>query len=77
MVYNIPVVFSVKSALNEIALEKAFKALIKKYESLRTYFIEIEGEPKQVILDEVDFNIGITEIEGSNDLVQSLFRYYS
>jgi surfactin family lipopeptide synthetase A len=70
-VYNIPVVFSVKSILNETALEEAFKALIKKHESLRTCFVEIEGDPKQVILDEVDFNIGITEIDGGNDLARS------
>jgi amino acid adenylation domain-containing protein len=69
VVYNVPVIFLVKSALNVVALEKAFNGLIRKYESLRTYFIEVEGDPKQVILDEVDFKLVLTEIEVKTDIV--------
>ncbi|MDX9882074.1 MAG: amino acid adenylation domain-containing protein [Prolixibacteraceae bacterium] len=68
--YNIPVVFSVKSGIKVEALEKAFKALIRKYESLRTCFIEIDGEPKQVILDETGFAITISEITGKKDFAE-------
>ncbi|UCH97645.1 MAG: AMP-binding protein, partial [Candidatus Aminicenantes bacterium] len=38
-------------------LEKIFKQLIFRHESLRTSFKIVEGEPVQVVYDEVDFEI--------------------
>ncbi len=70
--YNIPVVYSLNSGVDVNALQDAFKALIRKYESLRTCFIEIDGDPKQVILDEVDFVVDVVDVNDwdSKALVQ-------
>ncbi|HEX2867285.1 MAG TPA: amino acid adenylation domain-containing protein [Ignavibacteriales bacterium] len=67
--YNIPVVYHIKSHLDLNALEKAFTSIIYKYESLRTYFIEVEGEPKQGILDKYDFSIDIIETDETRDFL--------
>jgi|GEM_PF-699708 amino acid adenylation domain-containing protein len=69
--YNIPVVYKINSAIDVQALQKAFKTIIHKYESLRTYFIEIDGEPKQGILDEVEFNINTIEVDGDSDFMSA------
>ncbi|MCP4397917.1 MAG: amino acid adenylation domain-containing protein [bacterium] len=49
--YNMPVALRVDGELDRQALEQALYALIKRHESLRTSFIEADGEPKQNILD--------------------------
>ncbi|MGE5458644.1 MAG: non-ribosomal peptide synthetase, partial [Methanococcaceae archaeon] len=67
--YNIPAVYHITSALDINALQMAFISIIQKYESLRTYFIEIDGEPKQAILDEVDFAIDVIDVNINQDFV--------
>ena len=66
--YNIPIVYYIKSQIDINALQQAFNSIINKYESFRTYFIEIDGEPKQGILENVNFNIDVVEINGNRDL---------
>lgn len=61
-VYNIPVVYYLESSFDEEALEQAFRALIRKYESLRTCFTEVDGEPRQVIRDDVEFKLDRTDL---------------
>ena len=48
-VYNEAWYAEFNSNINEIFLNKALNLLIEKHEILRTNFIEVEGEPKQVI----------------------------
>ena len=67
--YNIPVVYHINSAVDINALQNAFNSIIHKYESLRTYFIEIDGEPKQGILDEIQFGINVIEVNGGKSFV--------
>jgi surfactin family lipopeptide synthetase A len=67
--YNVPMVYSIKSEVDISALQHAFISIIKKYESLRTYFVEIEGEPKQGILDDFDFTIDVIEVSVIRDLI--------
>ncbi len=69
--YNIPMVYQVKSDLNIEALQNAFHAIICKYESLRTCFVEIDGEPKQRIQDQFEFEIAVFEITGSQNLIEN------
>ena len=49
--YNIPVALKLTGRLNENALERSFKTLIDRHESLRTYFKSVGGEPQQVVSD--------------------------
>jgi len=68
--YNIPIIYSISASVNIETLQKAFNAIIQKYESFRTYFIEIDGEPKQGIVDNVDFKIDILEVNENHDFAE-------
>jgi aspartate racemase len=47
--YTIPMVFRIQGKLDADILEAAINAVILRHEILRTYFIEQDGEPMQVI----------------------------
>jgi amino acid adenylation domain-containing protein len=64
--YNIPISFKLTGDLNTDALEKAFNTLINRHESLRTIFLESEGDPYQFILPALEFNLA----QHSQDLTQ-------
>lgn len=49
-VYNIPLVFRLSGEINRDAFERAWLALAERHESLRTLFIEVDGEPRQKIV---------------------------
>lgn len=49
VVYNLPALLLMKGNLELEVFEKAWNALIQRHESLRTYFVEIDGEPFQKI----------------------------
>ncbi len=55
--YNMPQVVRFDEAIDKDKLEKAFKALIQRHESLRTSFVMRDGEPFQRIHETVDFTI--------------------
>lgn len=48
--YNIPASLVLRGVLDIPQLEQALNHLVARHESLRTLFVEQEGEPKQVIL---------------------------
>ncbi|HEU4558250.1 MAG TPA: AMP-binding protein, partial [Longimicrobium sp.] len=48
-VYNIPVAWRLGGALDEAALERALGEIIRRHESLRTTFMEVDGSPVQVV----------------------------
>ncbi|HEX8845598.1 MAG TPA: amino acid adenylation domain-containing protein, partial [Pyrinomonadaceae bacterium] len=47
--YNIPAAVRLTGSLNLPALEQTFSEIVRRHESLRTTFTEIEGAPMQVI----------------------------
>ncbi|MDQ7008302.1 MAG: condensation domain-containing protein, partial [Acidobacteriota bacterium] len=55
--YSMPAALRLTGALDVERLEEAFRVLIRRHESLRTSFIEVEGEPRQVVSEEVEFRI--------------------
>ncbi len=61
--YNIPIAFEIKGKLDIPRLEKAFKALIKSHEALRTSFILRDSELRQKVYDRADFELIVTECE--------------
>ncbi|MDP3001015.1 MAG: amino acid adenylation domain-containing protein [Bryobacterales bacterium] len=58
--YNMPVALDLEGDLDEGALERAFRAVIARHESLRTSFVSAGGIPQQKILSatEVVFELG-------------------
>jgi amino acid adenylation domain-containing protein len=47
--YNIAQVFSLSGPLQQTALERSLNEIVRRHETLRTTFVEIEGEPAQII----------------------------
>src|SRR5688572_28812632 len=48
-VYNLPVAWRLGGVLDEVALERALGEVVRRHESLRTVFAEVDGSPVQVI----------------------------
>jgi len=65
--YNVPVLLHLKGKLQFDALQNAFRALIQRHASLRTRFTEIEGEPYQIVENEIEFGIEIRDRRGINE----------
>lgn len=55
--YNMPEAHLFEDDLDIDALEKTFATLVERHEVLRTGFVEVGGEPKQMIRDEIKFTI--------------------
>lgn len=73
--YNIPIVVQLNGNLQVDTLEKSFKNLIQRHESLRTIFRNAEEKQvEQVILDQedLDFSIRYTDLTATTDKDQYL-----
>ncbi|WP_100525572.1 condensation domain-containing protein [Mycobacteroides abscessus] len=57
MAYNVPVRVELPIDIDLDRLEWAFRGVIGRHEALRTAFITINGQPKQRVLDEVEFRL--------------------
>jgi amino acid adenylation domain-containing protein len=61
--YNLSMAFLLEGELQKERLEKVFTKLVKRHESFRTSFAELEGEPLQRIHDEVEFGMEYKKVE--------------
>lgn len=66
IVYNIPLTYYFEGPLDSGLLQRAFRALICRHESLRTSFIVVDGEPRQKIMTAggLDFKITYVDLRG-------------
>ncbi|MCU0289101.1 MAG: amino acid adenylation domain-containing protein, partial [Acidobacteria bacterium] len=73
--YNIPILLQLEGILDKDRIEKTFRKLIKRHESLRTSFYMVIDEPVQRIHDEVEFAIECfaTDVHG---LTQTLIKNF-
>ncbi|QKG84618.1 amino acid adenylation domain-containing protein [Kroppenstedtia pulmonis] len=67
--YNIPLLFRIRGRISETALQQSIQEIIQRHEILRTTFSEEEGDPVQVIAEELPFKMEILEIE-KDSLIQ-------
>ncbi|MGY0235151.1 amino acid adenylation domain-containing protein [Longispora urticae] len=51
--YNLPLALRLSGALDPAALRAALADVVTRHEALRTVFTEVDGEPRQVVLDAV------------------------
>lgn len=55
--YNISLAIRIKGEIDKKKFQNAFNEVVKRNESLRTYFVISDGLPVQKVLDEVDFQV--------------------
>jgi len=61
--YNESALFSIKGELNIQAFEQSFQEVIARQDGLRTNFVEILGEPIQMIHEDIDFTLEPQKID--------------
>jgi len=66
-VYNIPVAWRLGGALEEPALERALGEIVRRHESLRTVFAEVDGSPVQVIAPFGGFALPVEDLSGLSE----------
>ncbi len=69
--YNIPFAVRLEGALNPIALQQSFSAIMQRHESLRTTFTTQDGQPIQVIHSTLDFQLALRDLSDRQILDQS------
>ncbi|MGH1540699.1 MAG: amino acid adenylation domain-containing protein [Arenicella sp.] len=65
--YNMPDAIILHGEIDVEALEHAFATLIARHEILRTAFVERDGEPRQVILADIEFKIRVRDLSNESD----------
>ncbi len=65
--YNIPAVVRMTGVLDVSALERSIAEVVRRHEILRTSFGASDAQPSQVIADEVDTTIPLTDLRALPD----------
>ncbi|MBL6449160.1 amino acid adenylation domain-containing protein [Fulvivirga sp. 29W222] len=67
--YNMPGAYVLEEEVDKDALDRTFKALIERHETLRTTFIEVNGEPRQKIhsYESLGFSVAYTDLRGEEN----------
>ncbi|MDT5296661.1 MAG: hypothetical protein QOJ76_3541, partial [Acidobacteriota bacterium] len=60
--YNIPTAMRLRGRLDVAALEQTLSEIRRRHKSLRTRFVEIDGEPWQVINEEARLSLPVTDL---------------
>jgi acyl carrier protein len=68
--YNMPGALRLKGELDETALERALDVIVERHESLRTRFVEVEGEPFQVIEPDCRIKLALEDLSGGEESAQ-------
>ncbi len=66
-VYNIPLVIHLTGRLDVSALRLALKLLVERHEALRTTFQTVDGEPAQVISQDVEVDLPLVDLSERPD----------
>ena len=65
--YNMPAAFELQGPVDAEALHRALEQLIARHETLRTIFVEVDGEPRQRILGSIDVPLKSIALDGGED----------
>ena len=71
--YNLPAVLNIQGKLDIATLEQSFNEIIRRHEVLRTNFVELDGEPVQVITSTLKINLEAIELADKSK-IQELIR---
>jgi amino acid adenylation domain-containing protein len=76
--YNIPLDYMIKGELDIKVFEETLDFLIRRHESFRTIFPEVNGEPVQKVLPAFSANLSVVELEKeTKEKIPALIRRYS
>ncbi|MEV7231308.1 condensation domain-containing protein [Polymorphospora sp. NPDC051019] len=62
--YNVPIVLRVTGPLDSVALGRALAAVLRRQPALRTSFVEVNGEPRQVVRDQTAAPLRAVDLRG-------------
>ncbi|MFB2880052.1 non-ribosomal peptide synthase/polyketide synthase, partial [Floridanema aerugineum] len=62
--YNIPAALRLVGSLDVAALEQSFREIVQRHEALRTNFLTVDGQPRQIIHSETSWTLSI--VDGRN-----------
>ncbi|NJL21960.1 MAG: hypothetical protein HC895_15975 [Leptolyngbyaceae cyanobacterium SM1_3_5] len=60
--YNVPAAIWLRGAINALALERSFDAIVRRHTALRTRFAVIDGQPMQQILLEMPIALSLLDL---------------
>ena len=70
--YNVPLILRLTGTLDVAALDAAVTDLIGRHESLRTVFPEVDGHPRQLILDPEATGFALRVLHAAEDQIDRL-----
>jgi hypothetical protein len=65
--YHMPLALRLRGALDVPALQRALDALVQRHETLRTVFVNENGEPKQEVAAEGRFALQVLDVSGHDE----------
>src|SRR5664279_3295452 len=65
--YNLASMYRMQGTLDVPALEKTINEIVRRHESLRTTFHNVDGQPVQVIAAELPLPLELTTVRGEGD----------
>src|SRR5258707_15284825 len=60
--YNMARAFRITGPLDVRALTRAFEAIVRRHESLRTVFDSVDGEARQIVLSDIEVQIPVVDL---------------
>ncbi|MBG1265934.1 non-ribosomal peptide synthase/polyketide synthase [Nostoc sp. WHI] len=61
--YNIPEALRLVGTLNQAALEQSLQEIIQRHEALRTNFIAVDGQARQIIQTHTDWQVSVVDLQ--------------
>src|SRR5437868_14662269 len=61
-IYNIPVAMRLRGQLDVAAMERTLSQIVRRHQSLRTVFSQVEGQLQQVVVPAEDLALPVTDI---------------
>ena len=61
--YNIPFAYRLQGNLNVNALEQSLQEIVHRHEALRTNFLEIDGQPTQIIREAIAWQLTVIDLQ--------------
>ena len=68
--YNMPEALRLQGELDQEALERTINTIVERHESLRTHFVEVDGEPVQTIVPSLRIAVPVEDLSALDEASQ-------